>query len=104
MAMTNRASKGTVYVARITSGFYAGAIKVGFTSNLGRRMRQLHAEVIASAPGSFIQEQYLVRQCDREHRMLPHWREWFREDALVTLAPAWERMFGTDLPTGEAVS
>lgn len=96
MVMTSRDSKGTVYVARIVDGFYAGAVKVGFTSDLERRMKELQAEVITSAPGSYIQEQHLAGIC-RAHRMFPHWREWFTNEVFDVLAPAWERMFGAPL-------
>jgi hypothetical protein len=98
MAMTTRDSVGTVYVALITDGRYAGAIKVGFTTNLRRRMQQLRAVVIASEAGSFTQEQHLRRVCGREHRINPRWPEWFTTDVLEVLAPAWERMFGVELP------
>lgn len=103
MATTRRSSKGVVYVVRIVDGFHAGSLKVGFTQNLDRRLKQLHGELIASAPGSFVQEQHLLSLCPREHRMNPRWREWFTDAVLEVLAPAWERMFGVDLAVRGAV-
>lgn len=106
MAIVHRGSKGFVYVARIPAGRFAGRIKVGFTGDVHRRLRQLDAELITCAPGSFIQEQYLIRLC-REHRdpkNLPQGREWFRPDVLPLLEAAWERMFGVYTPMSDAVA
>lgn len=92
MAMNHRGAVGQVYVARAR-----GAIKVGFTTApLERRMRQIQGVLIASAPGSFIQEQYLIRTLApyRSPKPLPMGREWFTDDALEPLWQAWERMFG----------
>lgn len=98
MATTHRGSHGTIYVARIVDGFHEGAIKIGFAQNLDRRMRQLHGEIIATAPGSYVQEQFLLRLCPRAFRINPRWPEWFSDDVLDALRPAWGRMFDADLP------
>lgn len=106
MAMAHRGAFGHVYVARIGDGRFAGRIKVGFTGDVERRMRQLHGELIASAPGSFVQEQHLVALA-RPHRdpsALSRGREWFHDTALPELETAWERMFGVYTPMTEPVA
>lgn len=90
MAMTHRGSVGFVYVARAR-----GAIKIGFTTDIERRIGQLGGELIASAPGSFIQEQHLVRTLAayRSNRPILRGREWFTDEVLEPLTAAWSLMF-----------
>lgn len=96
MPMTTRQSVGTVYVARIAYGYHAGLVKVGFTQQLDTRMKQLEARLIASAPGSYLQEQELLALCPREYAA---GREWFNDDrVLAVIAPAWQRLFGHAFP------
>ncbi len=66
--MRNR--KGHVYFARGPNG----TIKIGFTSDLGRRMSELGAEVVATVPGSIALE-YAIHDLFREDRIHG---EWFR--------------------------
>lgn len=101
MPICHRDSFGTVYVAW-TGETHQGPLKVGFTCDVERRMRQLSRDVhhrvalIASAPGSRIQEQHLIDICAEHRNRLRHRqsREFFHDSALNVLAPAWERMFG----------
>lgn len=117
MPMTTRSSHGVVYVAWVGPRL----VKVGFTQNLDKRLRQLDqqgrsllrdlgpevdrgpADLIGAAPGSYIQEQHLVTSM-RAHRSRPatHSREWFGPTVLDPLAAAWQRMFGVTLLVGAA--
>lgn len=67
-----KALRGTswLYAMRVPGGF----IKIGYSSNLEHRVRQLHGEIIALTPGERGQEMDLHRQlADHVH----HGREYY---------------------------
>lgn len=100
MPMTHRGSVGFVYVAWVD---YQGqaAIKVGFTTDVAKRMRRLKGDLIHSHPGSFLQEQRLHAFC-RRFRCQPSWPETYRPEVWPVLTSAWSRVFAAELP--EAVA
>jgi hypothetical protein len=99
MAMAHRGSFGFVYVADVD-----GVTKIGFTSDVDRRMRQQGGVLIASAPGSYVQEQHLIRLCAGHRSTKPYTagREWFLPSVWGVLPEAWERMFGFSIQMAAA--